>query len=144
MVTYHVGDHVLSHEAYMRALGVPVGATKYPGYSADPLHGFRHLAADIAEFGSEFLSGDARVLLAHAPIDAEQRAFAWRVQKAGYVGDTAKRSEALTLFRRGEYSRVVALLESLQDPALLNASECRALVIARQRASQAEISHRVV
>src|SRR3954467_12336148 len=58
LVTYHVGSNALSHEAYMKALGVRPSEAQYPGYSEDPLDGFRHLAADIIAFGDDFLRGD--------------------------------------------------------------------------------------
>ena len=33
------------------------GVTKYPGFSDDPLDGFRHLASDIANYAQAFLEG---------------------------------------------------------------------------------------
>src|SRR5271166_373877 len=44
-VIYGWGDATLSHADYLRGLDA-TGA--YPGYSADPLDGFRHLARDLA------------------------------------------------------------------------------------------------
>ena len=135
LVTYHVGDTSLGHEAYMRALGVPPGAAQYPGFSDGPRDGFRHLAHDLRLYGAEFLSGDAAVLRATAPVEASRRAAEWRKEAARYAGDRSKRDEARRLFRAGEYARVVALLESLQDPDLLSAAEQKALSVARRRAS---------
>jgi hypothetical protein len=60
LVTYHVGDVFLAHEDYIRAL---LGVTKvqgqysYPGFSRDPLDGFRHLREDLDRFGAVFLKG---------------------------------------------------------------------------------------
>ena len=55
LVVYGWGDATLSHADYLRGLAA-TGA--YPGYSADPLDGFRHLALDLAGPLSGFLDGD--------------------------------------------------------------------------------------
>ena len=57
LVTYSIGGASLSHSEYMRALGHASDAS-YPGFSSDPLDGFRHLRQDLERFGSEFLTGD--------------------------------------------------------------------------------------
>ncbi len=62
MVAYRLGRLVVAHEPYLRALGVPVGTNQYPGFSDDPLDGFRHLAYDLSHFCADFCSGDASVL----------------------------------------------------------------------------------
>ena len=57
MVTYHLGNRSMSHEAYMRSvLGVPF-ASHYPGFSDDPLDAFRHRHFDLEKHGQEFLDG---------------------------------------------------------------------------------------
>ena len=56
LVAYHVGAMSLDHRQYMRALGHERDAA-YPGFSSDPLDGFRHLRSDLARFGAEFLEG---------------------------------------------------------------------------------------
>ena len=55
LVRYHVGRLSLSHDDYMRALTESKG--DYPGYSDDPLDGFRHLLSDLEHHGEVFLSG---------------------------------------------------------------------------------------
>jgi hypothetical protein len=40
-------------------------ASNYPGYSNDPIDGFRHLAADLEEFGQAFLAADSAEFLEH-------------------------------------------------------------------------------
>lgn len=45
MVTYRWGDESYDHRHVVGALGV---TASYPGFGADPLDGFRHLAADLA------------------------------------------------------------------------------------------------
>jgi len=56
-VIYRVGARSLSHEDYMR-VAVGRGKHRYPGFSQDPVDGFRDLAADLASFGGVFLHGD--------------------------------------------------------------------------------------
>jgi hypothetical protein len=54
LVTYHLGGVSLSHGDYMRALGAN---NRYPGFSDDPLDGFRHLLHDLEHYARDFLSG---------------------------------------------------------------------------------------
>jgi hypothetical protein len=62
VVIYSLGSVSAAHEAVMRALGVH-GRNEYPGFSDDPLAGFRHLRADIERHGHVFLTGtDAELL----------------------------------------------------------------------------------
>ena len=63
LVRYHIGSASISHEDYMRHTGHRSEA-KYPGFSSDPLDGFRHLADDLKAFGHDFVSGDGASLLA--------------------------------------------------------------------------------
>ena len=63
LVSYRVGDVSLSHEEYMWAVTGRKWSTEYPGFSDDPLDGFRHLRADLEKHGSSFLTGsDANFL----------------------------------------------------------------------------------
>ena len=57
LVSYHVGRTSLSHDDYMRSLGVQRDA-EYPGFSDEPLDAFRHLASDLARFCQDFVRGD--------------------------------------------------------------------------------------
>jgi hypothetical protein len=57
LVTYHIGSLLLTHDAYMRALLGRDGGNKYPGFSDDPLDGFRDLRYDLTHFCGDFLSG---------------------------------------------------------------------------------------
>jgi hypothetical protein len=62
LVTYHVGRDGLSHEELMRAVFAAIGGrhtSEYPGFSSDPIDGFRHLAGDIRRFGQSFTRGTA-------------------------------------------------------------------------------------
>lgn len=64
IVTYHLGDASLSHEDYMWVVTGERWSTAYPGFSNDPLDGFRHLRADLEQFGGEFLDGQDNAFLA--------------------------------------------------------------------------------
>jgi hypothetical protein len=55
LVTYGWGAVAISHADYLRGLGV---TGTYPGYSDNPLDGFRHLALDLAGPLSGFRDGD--------------------------------------------------------------------------------------
>jgi hypothetical protein len=57
LVTYHVGNLSLSHEDYMWSVMGKRGASHYPGFSNDPLDGFRDLRRDLEEYGAAFLTG---------------------------------------------------------------------------------------
>jgi len=57
MVTYGWDDTAISHADCLRGLEV---TGSYPGYSDDPLGGFRHLALDLAGPLSGFRDGDRR------------------------------------------------------------------------------------
>jgi len=59
LVSYAVGPQRLEHADYVRAMRA-TGMTEeqvYPGFSDDPLGGFRHLKRDLVHFGSRFLNG---------------------------------------------------------------------------------------
>jgi len=58
LVRYHFGFMSLSHEEYMTAKLGGSGRSAYPGFSADPIDGFRHLREDLESHCGEFLSGD--------------------------------------------------------------------------------------
>ena len=64
LVTYHLGGSAISHDAYMRAVLGTRGANQYPGFSQDPLDGFRHLRHDLQQFCGEFLSGSEEAMAA--------------------------------------------------------------------------------
>jgi hypothetical protein len=77
-VTYHLGSGSMSHQEYMRlVLGKP-DASHYPGFSSDPLDGFRHLLQDLEEHCADFLDGSDNALLrriedAHAQWDGRPK-----------------------------------------------------------------------
>jgi len=58
LVVYHMGRSSLEHADYMRAVLQGGRQYQYPGFSNDPLDGFRHLAADLVAHGTSFLTGD--------------------------------------------------------------------------------------
>lgn len=59
IVNYRIADQSLGHKEYMRLLGVADQAA-YPGFSDDPLDGFRHLRSDLERFAEPFLTGKER------------------------------------------------------------------------------------
>lgn len=59
LVTYHINKYKLPHDIYMKFLGVH-NKSLYPGFSNEPLDGFRHLKHDLENFCSDFLIGDGR------------------------------------------------------------------------------------
>lgn len=59
LVTYHIDQASLDHEAYMRLLGVH-GMNQYPDFPREPLESFRHLAMDIQNYCQDFVSGDGK------------------------------------------------------------------------------------
>ena len=62
LVTYHVGDALVRHEDLTRAVAATqqlMESAQYPGFSDQPLDGFRHLAADLERFGRVFTRGTA-------------------------------------------------------------------------------------
>jgi hypothetical protein len=67
LVRYHFGDEALSHEDLVRgvrALEAISAEGQYPGFSNDPMVGFRHLRHDIERFGAIFLRGGAKAFRA--------------------------------------------------------------------------------
>jgi len=57
LVTYHFGETSVGHESYMRAILGTNDGNRYPGFSDEPLDGFRFLAYDLEHFASAFLLG---------------------------------------------------------------------------------------
>jgi hypothetical protein len=66
-VRYHFGDESLAHEDLVRGVRTLDGISEeahYPGFSSDPMAGFRHLRHDIEFFGAIFLRGGAKAFRA--------------------------------------------------------------------------------
>jgi hypothetical protein len=132
-VKYYVGDLWLEHEPYMRAIGVASGENAYPGFSHDPLDGFRHLRTDLQRFGHDFLEGDASILIRAASEEAKLRPELQRRLMASYTGDDADRRRARELFRARKYREVVTVLESLKYPEFMDNFERKILEVARRK-----------
>lgn len=133
MVSYHVRDASVSHQAYMNELGRRADAA-YPGFSDDPLAGFRHLGSDLQRFAHDFIIGDAGVVLRAAagqrPVDASRT----KAHMAGAVGDVSARAAAKLKFDASDWQGALALLEALKYPEQMDAADRRRLEIARHRA----------
>ncbi|HEX4948070.1 MAG TPA: hypothetical protein VFZ34_15465 [Blastocatellia bacterium] len=133
LVTYHWGDASVSHQFYMQMLLGKIGGNQYPGFSTDPLDGFRHLAYDLQRFADDFLKGDGEVLRRAAAKEQDERLLQDRISMAKAVGDTRKRTAVRALFRGQRFREVVEILESLQYPDLMTESERKILEISRRR-----------
>ena len=57
LVTYHVGHLALSHEDYMLSVLGRRWGSEYPGFSKEPLDGFRRLLSDLKLHFIAFLAG---------------------------------------------------------------------------------------
>ncbi len=139
-VVYHIDDLWLEHEPYMRALGVAAGSNFYPGFSDDPLEGFRHLASDLRCFAAEFLFGEPIVLRRAAVEEAAQRPQRQRRHHAWMVGDDAARQRARELFHQRRFDEVVSLLGALQYPEFMDSYEQKILEVSRRRAPSSSAS----
>jgi hypothetical protein len=68
LVTYHLEatqQGSITHEDYMwSVIGQPF-ASQYPGFSDDPLEGFRGLSSDLEQYGQDFLDGSDSEFLRH-------------------------------------------------------------------------------
>jgi hypothetical protein len=67
LVRYHFGEESLSHEDLVRGVRALDGISaegQYPGFSTDPMAGFRHLRHDLELFGAIFLRGGAKAFRA--------------------------------------------------------------------------------
>ena len=130
-VQYHVGEHSVRHEPYMRELGV-WSDCRYPGFSDEPLQVFRDLEHDL-KFAEEFLVGSATILMS-AAAKQEIHADAKReLEMARYLGQRRKIAEMRSLFKLGKYAEVLAIFETLPAPQLLSDAERRLIDISRRR-----------
>jgi hypothetical protein len=132
-VNYRIGDLWLTHESYLRALGVPAGLNAYPAFSDDPVEGFRHLKLDLENFASEFLAADAPVFIAAASQEATHRPTEERRQLAWMAGDVSARHRARELFHARMFDQVVSLLGNLKFPEFLDDYERKILDISRTK-----------
>jgi hypothetical protein len=67
LVRYHFGEESLSHEDLVRGVRALEGISvegEYPGFTDDPMAGFRHLRHDLDRFGAIFLGGGAKAFRA--------------------------------------------------------------------------------
>lgn len=79
LVTYRVGIFELSHEDYIWSVLGRRWASQYPGFSKEPLDGFRHLLADLQQYGSDFLVGSDKDFTKHIRRVREQKASSPRL-----------------------------------------------------------------
>ena len=79
------------------------------------------------------MTGPATEWAAAARFDGQRRAERNKRLNAKYVGDDRKRLQARELFQNKDYDEVVAVMDALVHPDLLDQSEQRMLEIARKR-----------
>ena len=131
-VRYRAGEHSAEHTYYLAALGVNAEA-RYPGFSDDPLDGFRDLRADLERFGADFLTGDAAAVVVGAEQEAAERQLRTLHDNAAAAGDALERAKARDAFYSGEYAKAKRRLESVRYPELLTKVDRRILELARRR-----------
>jgi len=131
LVSYCLGSLHTAHERYMRELGVSENCC-YPGFSEDPMDGFRALAHDLG-FAKDFTTGSADVLrraAAEEQADEERRNAR---DAARYAGDARTLQTIRDRFREKRYKDVVELSASLTYPQQIEPSQRRLIEIARKR-----------
>jgi hypothetical protein len=79
LVTYHVGQLTLSHEDYMWSVIGQRRGSHYPGFSKEPLDGFRELLADLNQYCGDFLAGTDADFAAHVELAEELKKRAPRL-----------------------------------------------------------------
>jgi hypothetical protein len=133
LVTYHVARHSVSHELYMRELGV-WQQCRYPDFPNDPLSSFDSLAHDLS-FADDFVSGSAEVLLKAAKVEADEAKQRSAQEMARSVGDIRLLEQMGEDFRNGRYADVVNFAAKLKYPDQLSVSQQRMIEIARTKAT---------
>ena len=81
LVRYHIGASSIIHEDYMWSAIGKRHASEYPGFSADPLDGFRHLLHDLERYGTDFLQGGDAEFTNHIQRAEQLRTGANRLPK---------------------------------------------------------------
>ena len=111
----------------------PAGRDLRPLTQASPtIHGTDFGTFAPERFGSDFLVGDASILIRAASEEAERRPELQRRRMASYTGDDADRRRARELFRGKKYAAVVTVLESLRYPEYMDDFERKILEVARR------------
>ncbi len=131
LVQYHLGNHSVRHEPYMRRLGV-WSQCRYPGFSNEPLQVFEDLSHDLA-FASDFTTGDGTALVAAAEAQEVEDDGRNEAILAGYQGQTRQLAEMRSLFKQAKYAEVMKVYQSLPSPHLLTDAELRLVHIAQRR-----------
>ncbi|HEY2602052.1 MAG TPA: hypothetical protein VGI67_10880 [Thermoleophilaceae bacterium] len=128
LVSQRIGDVVVMHDDFMRALVGP-GGGRYPGSSTDPLDDFHGLSADLRSHCAEFLRGNPhkwRAVAERALRDPRRFTITHE-----FLQLEEARRDARSAFAAHEFAKVVALYEPLERQ--LMPAECRRLEIARER-----------
>ena len=129
-VKYHLGNHSVRHEPYMRKLGV-WPQCRYPGFSSKPLEVFEDLSHDLG-FTRDFTTGDGSALVAAAVAQKVEDDGRNEALLAGYQGQARQLAEMRSLFKQAKYAEVVKVYQSLPFPQLLTDAELRLVHIAQR------------
>lgn len=133
LVRYHAGEHSASHEWYMRELSV-WERCRYPGFSDEPLDGFRGLGHDLG-FAADFLFGSAEALARAAVKEVESEASRREKLMASYVGDQATLDLLGQHFRAKRYRDVVGVSKELRYPDRLTPATRKMIEIASKKSA---------
>jgi len=128
LVSQRIGDVVVMHDDFMRALVGPAGG-RYPGNSTEPLDCFRDLRTDLRTHCGEFLRGSAKKWRSVAE-RALQDPRRFTITHEFLQLEDARR-DARGAFAAHDFARVVVLYEPLEG--VLMPAERRRLEIARER-----------
>lgn len=132
LVRYRIGSVNASHEFYVATLGVKEQC-HYPGFSDDPLDGFRYLLRDLESFADDFIAGSGAILAQAAESEAQVMAKQQQEKSAEYVGDTHRRAEMRELFRQGRYDDVIRIFKMFKDPNVLTDAERKMVELAQKK-----------
>lgn len=135
IIQYHIADLCIDHETYLKSLGVENQSDVLWMPLESGIDRYKGLRSDLERFCSDFLSGPAVEWTSAAIVYKQFLAARGQQRNACAVGDKHKRLKARELFREQRYADVVAILNSLHYPNLLEVSEEKMLQIARERAN---------
>jgi len=133
IIQYNIADLSIDHSAYLKSLGVDNESDLLSTPLESGLDRYHALRSDLENFCSDFVTGPATEWAVAARFDGQRRAERNKRLNAKYVGDDRKRLQARELFQNEDYDEVVAVMDALVHPDLLDQSEQRMLEIARKR-----------
>jgi hypothetical protein len=128
LVSQRIGEVVVMHDDFMRALVGPAGG-RYPTASSEPLDSFRALRTDLRVHCGDFLRGNAKTWREVAERALRDPRRFTVTHEFLQMEDT--RRDARSAFAAHDFVKVVALYQPFEK--LLMPAERRRLEIARER-----------